>query len=76
MPANPTQGAWKVTLQQESVGLDLQSRAVEGYKVYFETGMGHSGSVFVPKDRFNVDNVRSAVKAAAAMLDQTGALTG
>lgn len=71
---NPAPGGWNVTGQQEATRV-LNGTAVTGYDVFFTTGQGHSGSVFLPTPMYTVDNVRAAVTTRAQLLDTIGALT-
>lgn len=66
---------WRVTGQTETMALDGTGRYVAGVSVAFTTGNGHSGTVFVPRASFTVDNVRQAVQAAADLADNVGNLT-
>jgi hypothetical protein len=76
MPPNPAIAGWKVLSQQETFGTDPMGRAVEGVKIFFQTGGGHNGSVFIPKDRYNVENAKAAILDAAGLLDGVGKLSG
>lgn len=74
----PDTGAsgWHDVTQQETTELDAKAQPVRGYRVYFTTNAGHSGSVFVPQTMYNVANVRAAIAAQATTLDGVGKLTG
>lgn len=71
----PTTG-WHVESQVETMGLDPSGKAVEGVKVGFQTGKGVHASVFIPKDRYTPDNVRAAIAASAAAIDQVHSFSG
>lgn len=75
MPNAPT-SKWRVEYQQETVGLGPDGRAVDGVKIGFETEAGHHGSVFIPKARYNPENVKAAVATAAYQMDLVGGLSG
>ena len=62
--------------QMETVGMNPQGRPVPGYQVSFRSSRGVLGSVFVPKDRYSVLNVRAAIADHARELDQVQALAG
>jgi hypothetical protein len=47
-----------------------------GTVVYFTTGAGNSGSVFVAAAHYTVANVRTAVAAKAKLLDEVSAISG
>lgn len=75
-PQAPAQHAsWTVTGQMESTEFDQQGRIQKGYTVAFQTGQGHSGTVFVPQAQYNPDMVRQLVQARADLMDQVGSLS-
>lgn len=76
MPPNLAYSGWTVTSQQETFGTDATGKAVEGVKIYFTTKGGHNGSVFVPKDRYDLDNAKAAIQQQAAIMDSVGQLKG
>jgi hypothetical protein len=76
MPPGSGTSGWTVISQQETFGLDAAGRAVEGVKITFTTKGGHTGSVFVPKITYDVDNAKAAIMAAAAQMDAVGQLKG
>lgn len=47
-------------------------QTVTGTYVYFVTGEGQSGSVFVPDAHYTAGKVRQMVAAKAALLDEVG----
>jgi hypothetical protein len=47
-----------------------------GTIVYFQTGEGNTGSVFVAAAHYTVANVRTAVAAKAKLLDEVSAISG
>lgn len=49
---------------------------VVGTIVYYVTGNGNHGSVFVPAARYNVKVVKEMVAAAAKVTDEVGAISG
>lgn len=49
---------------------------VLGVQVYFNTGEGNTGSVFVPQSKYNGDNVRKMVAAKAKLIDDIGGIHG
>jgi len=75
VPNAPVSG-WSVESQQETVAQDEHGRAVEGVRIAFITGKGQRGSVFVPRTRYNVENVRAALAGAAHQLDTVLDLKG
>jgi len=68
-------GSWVVTGQQEQVEFNQQGQMQHGVKISFQTGEGHTGTVFVPQAQYNPDMVRSLVAAKAQLMDQVGALS-
>lgn len=73
-PADLT--SWQVTGQTEYTQVNATGPPVNGVKVFYQTGQGHTGSVFVPYSQYNTQNVRSLVSAAAAQMDAIGQLSG
>jgi hypothetical protein len=62
--------AWRVTGQLDNqYSNDGSGTPVLGHVVSFLTGNGDRGSVFLPEDRFNETNVRTAITAKAAIID-------
>lgn len=66
---NMPQNTWTVTSQQQTMQLDTNGRPTQGYAVYFTTGLGVNGSVFIPLAQYNPVNVRAAIAAHAHQLD-------
>lgn len=60
----------KIDAQMETVGIGPDQRPTSGYKVMFTTREGVSGSVFVPMSSYSPANVKAAVAAHAAQLDE------
>ena len=66
---------WKVTAQlTDQVETTTAGNTVIGTRVYFITGNGNEGSVFVPNQHYTAKNVHLRVKAAAVLLDEVGDL--
>lgn len=72
--AEQAQATWIVDSQLQRTTVNPSGQVEEGYTVNFHTGNGHYGSVFVPNNRYNADNVRAAVQAQANLLDEVGNL--
>lgn len=68
--------ATATVLRQEPDQYDFTNPGspVLGTIVYFQTGAGNNGSVFVPATRYNVKNIHAAIKAAAEVIDEVGSL--
>lgn len=75
MPTPPPVTSWQVTGQAERTDIAADGTPVRGFTVYFSTGAGHQGSVFVPAGQYSTDTVRAMIAAAAARMDAVGALT-
>ena len=76
MPNPSDLTTWTVTGQTEYTQVAATGPPVQGVKVFYTTGAGHSGSVFVPYSQYNTVNVRAAINAAAATMDAVGQLSG
>lgn len=74
-PMPPPVTSWQVTGQAERTDIANDGTPVRGVVVYFLTGAGHQGSVFVPATQYTPDNVRAMIAKAAAQMDAVGALT-
>jgi hypothetical protein len=72
----PAVGGWAVTAQQESTELASNGQFVKGMSVFFQTGSGVAGSVFVPDMLYTPDYVRDAINAKAQQLDIIAGLSG
>lgn len=66
--------SWSVTGSTETREIAPDGTPVQGVRVYFTTGLGQSGSVFIPQNQFTVVNVRAAVSDKAVLLDQVASL--
>jgi predicted aconitase with swiveling domain len=68
---------WRVTSQIETTEADATGRLTAGYRVYFTTGDGQSGSVFVPMALYtNATAVKSLIADQAAAVVTVAGLTG
>lgn len=70
-----TPAAWTVDSQVERTRATPANTVEEGYDVAFHTGNGHYGTVFVPRSRYTVVNVATAVQEAADKLEAIGSLS-
>lgn len=75
VPDAPQTG-WEILDQQETVDEGPSGSIVRGMRVYFRTGKQLRGSVFIPINQYTPTNVRAAVAALAAQLDQVQGSTG
>lgn len=74
-PNAPITG-WTVTSQQQSQWIGPNNQAVRGVEVFFTTGKGVAGSVRIPESQYSPINVRAAIAAQAAQLDEVQGLSG
>lgn len=75
VPNAPATG-WEVTAQQETFATGPAGRVEKVVRVMFTTGKGTTASVDVPMNQYNPANVRAAVAAYAAQLDEVHGLKG
>jgi hypothetical protein len=75
VPNAPLTG-WSVVSQQETFERDASGQVVPGVRVYYQLTDGPSGSVFLPRTRYNPVNVRAEVAAAAAQMREVHNLSG
>lgn len=67
---------WKITDQvTDQVQNTRAGATITGVQVYFVTGDGNEGSVFVMDQHYTAPNVRKAVQAKANLIDEVGALS-
>ena len=75
MPNPSDLPSWTVTGQTERDQVVPGSAPVKGQQIFFTTGLGQSGSVFVPYAQYgNLDYVRQTIAAQAAQLDAVKSL--
>lgn len=66
---------WTVTAQITDQVINTNAgQTVVGTYVYFTTGDGNSGNVFVPDEHYSAKKVRAMVHAKAELLDEVGGL--
>lgn len=66
---------WTVTAQITDQVINTDAgQTVIGTYVYFTTGEGNSGNVFVPDAHYSAKKVRQMVHAKAELLDEIGGL--
>lgn len=67
---------WRITDQvTDQVQNTRAGATVTGVMVYFTTGEGNEGSVFIANQHYNAKHVRSAVQAQANLIDEIGGLS-
>ena len=74
MNGQPGSG-WRVVGQSQATDLDAENRFVDGLRITFQTGAGHTGSVFVPLATASPETVYAAISERAATMDQIANLT-
>jgi hypothetical protein len=77
MPAQGDQTSYVVTGQTERDQVQSSGPPVKGVTIYYQTGKGNSGSVWVPYSTYNQGPaaVAPVIAAAAARMDQIGSLS-
>lgn len=66
---------WTVTAQvTDQVIVTNAGQTVVGTYVYFTTGDGNNGNVFVPDEHYSAKKVRQMVHAKAELIDEIGNL--
>lgn len=78
MPQNGTESSgWTVTGQSPGqTQVTPDGRVISGTLVYFRTGNGTMGNVFVPQDRYNAETVRTMIAVVAREMDSIDGLQG
>lgn len=70
---------WKVTSQvTDQTSYDGAGNTITGTNVYFITGSGNQGVVFVPNkiyDKRHVDTIKAMLRESATLIDAVGALS-
>lgn len=75
MPNPPAVTTWQVTGTMESRQFAPDGTPVDGYTVYYRTGAGHDGTVFIPRAQWSAEAARQAIAPAAALLDKVNSLS-
>lgn len=69
------ESGWRIVDQvTDQVQNTRAGATVTGVMVYFITGEGNEGSVFIVNQHYNAKNVRKAVQTQANLLDEVGNL--
>lgn len=71
-----TPSAWKVTGTQQTVALDGNGKAVNGYQVSYDLAGVGSFTLFIPARDYAEKNVKAAIAADAAKHVQVAKLSG
>lgn len=68
--------SWTITatVTDQTINTDA-SQTVVGAYVYFRTGKGNTGNVFIPNNQFTIENVKVQVRATAKLLDDINDLS-
>lgn len=68
---------WRVTQQVTDQIINTQAGLTQtGVQVYYATGEGNEGSVFVPNQQYKEHVVRGMLEAGATLLDTIGKMSG
>jgi hypothetical protein len=76
LPTEPGVPAWSVVSQSEQTIINAAGSPENVMQVVFVLANGVQGSVKVPLQAYNVDNVRAAIQAQAQLLYAVHTLTG
>lgn len=67
---------WRVTSQlSDQVIITEAGKAVTGVQIFYITGEGNEGSVFIANNHYTTKVVRAALHAAATQIDTIGSLS-
>lgn len=67
---------WKITAQlTDQVETNNAGQTIIGTRVYFITGNGNEGGIFVPNTQYTAKNVHERVRRQAILIDEIGALS-
>lgn len=65
---------WQVTSQSPTTRVGPTNNVEDGYDIAFVTGLGQSGTVFVPNARYTPAYVKQAIAERAAQVDAVAQL--
>lgn len=68
--------SWTVTTQQEASRPDATGRYVEGVVIGFTTTNGLIGTVFIPHNQYNPDNVKDVIMKKVEAMQAIQGLKG
>jgi hypothetical protein len=68
--------AWNVTSQNQATEQDTTGNFVQGWRVYYQLASGTTGSVFLSDAMYTADNVKAAIAAKVATMNDVEALSG
>lgn len=69
------ESGWRVTDQvTDQVQNTRAGAVVVGVQIYFMTGEGNEGSVFISNQHYNAKNVHKAISEQAKLIDEVGRL--
>jgi hypothetical protein len=72
-----TAGTYTITRQAtDQYDFTVPGNPVIGTQIYFTTGQGNQGSVFVPQSQYKETVIHSLVASYAKALDTVGGMTG
>ena len=68
-PPSSAPNGGEITSQVQTTEVYAGGRPVPGVRVYFRTGKGQDGSVFIPESQYAPPNVIATVRDAANAMD-------
>lgn len=67
--------SWAITGQLDGqLQVGTAGQVITGTVIYFQTGEGNQGSVFIPQTRYDAKEVRKVVQVKADVMDEVSAL--
>lgn len=73
LPPGMHHSGWRVTSQlTDQVIVTQAGQAVTGVQIFFTTGDGNEGSVFVAQNHYNPKTVKPLIHAQAGLIDTIG----
>lgn len=67
---------YHVTGQVEGQGRNNAGAFISGVTVTFAMSNGHGGTVFIPSDRYDPDNVKAAIETRVKQIMSVAAISG
>lgn len=67
---------YHVTGQTEGQGRNASGAFIPGVTVTFAMSNGHGGTVFIPSDRYDPENVKAAIEVRVRQIKDVGAISG
>jgi hypothetical protein len=75
LPPDMHHSGWRVVSQlTDQVIVTAAGQAITGVQIFFITGDGNEGSIFVANNHYTLKAVKPLIHAAAAQIDTVGVL--